>query len=212
MSSPQNEFRKSVPRSSFAIAMKDYTFVRPGIAVTISALCLVAALVVGGILIGSLKRAAGMVEYARKSAFTLHDYNAALDTWHQMVTSEDPQLQRPESRALRDSIRSALTAQLNQMSAATEDTSQKNLIGTVVKGLQTMNVGLDDAARQSMIVMLARQDDAMFQAIAASQKAVFLSTLLIAFTVVAAGTLVVPMAWLYIRFKQSGGPVQQVKV
>lgn len=211
MSSPQNEIRNSASRSSFAVAMKDYTFVRPGIAVTISALCLIAALVVGGILIGSLKKAAGMVDYARKSAFTLHDYNAALDTWHQLVTTEDPQLQKTESRALRDSIRSALMAQLNQMSATTEDTSQKNLIATVVRGLQSMNVGLDDAARQSMIVMLARQDDAMFQAIAASQKAVFLSTLLIAFTVVAAGTLVVPMAWLYIRFKQQGN-VQQVKL
>ena len=29
--------RMSMPRSSFAIAMKDYTLIRPGIAVTISA-------------------------------------------------------------------------------------------------------------------------------------------------------------------------------
>lgn len=210
MSSPQNEFRKSVPRSSFAIAMKDYTFVRPGVAVTISALCLVAALVVGGILIGSLRRASSMVEYARKSAFTLHDYSAALDTWHQLVTTEDPELQKPESRALRDSIRTALTAQLNQMAASTGDTTQKNLIATVVRGLQSMNVGLDEAARQSMIVMLSRQDDAMFQAIATSQKAVLLSAALIALTIVAAGSMVVPMAWLYIRFKQ-GKQVQQFK-
>jgi hypothetical protein len=210
MNSPQNEFRNSNPRSSFAVAMKDYTFVRPGIAVSISALCLVAALVVGGILIGSLRRASAMVEYARKSAFTLHDYNAALDTWHQLVTSEDPELQKPESRALRDSIRTALTAQLNQIAASTGDTTQKNLIATVVRGLQSMNVGLDDAARQSMIVMLARQDDAMFQAIASSQRAVLLSALLIALTIIAAGSMVVPMAWLYIRFKQ-GKQVQQVK-
>ena len=210
MSSPQNEFRVSVPRSSFAVAIKDYTFVRPGIAVSISALCLVAALVVGGILIGSLRRASAMVEYARKSAFTLHDYNAALDTWHQLVTSEDPELQKPESRSLRDSIRTALTAQLNQMAAATGDTTQKNLIATVVRGLQSMNVGLDDAARQSMIVMLSRQDDAMFQAIASSQRAVLLSAVLIALTIIAAGSMVVPMAWLYIRFKQ-GKQVQQVK-
>lgn len=209
MSSPQNEFRISVPRSSFAVAMKDYTLVRPGIAVSISALCLVAALVVGGILIGSLRRASAMVDYARKSAFTLHDYNAALDTWHQLVTSEDPELQKPESRALRDSIRTALTAQLNQMAASTGDTTQKNLIATVVRGLQSMNVGLDDAARQSMIVMLSRQDDAMFQAIASSQRAVLLSVLLIALTIIAAGSMVVPMAWLYIRFKQ-GKQVQQV--
>lgn len=210
MSSPQNEFRISVPRSSFAVAIKDYTFVRPGIAVSISALCLVAALVVGGILIGSLRRASAMVEYARKSAFTLHDYNAALDTWHQLVTSEDPELQKPASRSLRDSIRTALTAQLNQMAAATGDTTQKNLIATVVRGLQSMNVGLDDAARQSMIVMLSRQDDAMFQAIASSQRAVLLSAVLIALTIIAAGSMVVPMAWLYIRFKQ-GKQVQQVK-
>jgi len=210
MSSPQNELRISVPRSSFAVAMKDYPFVRPGIAVTISSLCLVAALVVGGILIGSLRRASAMVDYARKSAFTLHDYNAALDTWHQLVTSEDPELQKPESRALRDSIRTALMGQLNQMAASTGDTSQKNLIATVVRGLQSMNVGLDDAARQSMIVMLARQDDAMFQAIASSQRAVLLSALLIGFTIIAAGSMVVPMAWLYIRYKQ-GNQVQQVK-
>jgi hypothetical protein len=210
MSPPQNEFRISVPRSSFAVAMKDYPFVRPGIAVTISALCLVAALVVGGILIGSLRRASAMVDYARKSAFTLHDYNAALDTWHQLVTREDPELQKPESRALRDSIRTALMGQLNQMAASTGDTSQKNLIATVVRGLQSMNVGLDDAARQSMIVMLARQDDAMFQAIASSQRAVLLSALLIGFTIIAAGSMVVPMAWLYIRYKQ-GNQVQQVK-
>ena len=210
MSSPQNEFRISVPRSSFAVAIKDYTFVRPGIAVSISALCLVAALVVGGILIGSLRRASAMVEYARKSAFTLHDYNAALNTWHQLVTSEDPELQKPESRSLRDSIRTALTAQLNQMAASTGDTTQKNLIATVVRGLQSMNVGLDDAARQSMIVMLSRQDDAMFQAIASSQRAVLLSAVLIALTIIAAGSMVVPMAWLYIRFKQ-GKQVQQVK-
>jgi len=209
MSSPQNEFRVSVPRSSFAVAMKDYTIVRPGIAVTISALCLVAALVVGGILIGSLRRASAMVDYARKSAFTLHDYNAALDTWHQLVTSEDPELQKPQSRALRDSIRTALMGQLNQMAASTGDTSQKNLIATVVRGLQSMNAGLDDAARQSMIVMLARQDAAMFQAIASSQRAVLLSALLIGFTIIAAGSMVVPMAWLYIRFKE-GNQVQQV--
>ena len=36
--------RPSVPRSSFAAALKDYTFIRPGIAVSISAACLIAAL------------------------------------------------------------------------------------------------------------------------------------------------------------------------
>jgi len=53
-----------------------------------------------------------------------------------------------------------------------------------------------------MVVVLARQDDAMLQAVGVSQRAVLLSALLIALTVVAAGTLVVPMAWLYMRFKR----------
>jgi len=209
MSAPQRPFRISVPRSSFAAALTDYTFVRPGLAVTISALCLIAALVVGGSLIGSLKRASAMVDLARRTAFSLHGYNAALETWHELITSEDPELKRAESRALRDSIRSALTTQLSALSAATPDTSQRKLIGAVVRGLQSMNIGLDDAARQAMIVVLTRQDDTMFQAVATAQRAVFLSALLIAFTVVAAGTLVIPMAWLYIRYKQ--GATVEVK-
>lgn len=200
--SSQQPFRISVPRSSFAASLKDYTFIRPGIAVSISALCLIAALVVGGVLLTTLKRAATTVDLARRTAFTLHGYNAALETWHQLVTSEDPDLKRPESRALRDSIRRALTVQLNALSTATTDSSQRNLIGAVIRGLQGMNVGLDETARQAMIVVLTRQDDTMFQAVAASQRAVFLSALLVALTVVAAGTLVVPMAWLYLRFKQ----------
>ena len=57
--------RPSVPRSSFAAALKDYTFIRPGIAVSISAACLIAALVIGIFLIGSLKRATAIVEIGR---------------------------------------------------------------------------------------------------------------------------------------------------
>src|SRR5206468_2625026 len=122
--------RPSVPRSSFAAALKDYTFIRPGIAVSISAACLIAAVIIGVFLIGSLKRA------------------------------------------------------------------------TVIKGLQAGNVGLNEAGRQAMVVVLARQDEAMLEAVGVSQRAVLLSAVLIALTVVAAGTLVVPMAWLYIRFKR----------
>ena len=53
-----------------------------------------------------------------------------------------------------------------------------------------------------MVVVMARQDQAMLQAVAQSQRAVQLSAVLIALTVLAAGTLVVPMAWLYIRYKR----------
>jgi len=194
--------RPSVPRSSFAAALKDYTFIRPGIAVSISAACLIAALVIGIFLIGSLKRATAIVDVARRTVFTLHGYNAALETWQQLVVTEDPELKKPESRALRDRIRLALTGELQKLAAATQDASQRTLIETVIKGLQAGNVGLDVAGRQAMVVVLARQDEAMLEAVGVSQRAVLLSAVLIALTVVAAGTLVVPMAWLYIRFKR----------
>ena len=194
--------RPSVPRSSFAAALKDYTFIRPGIAVSISAACLIAALIIGVFLIGSLKRATAIVDVARRTVFTVHGYNAALQTWQQLVVSEDPELKKPESRALRDRIRSSLTGELRKLAAATQDSSQHTLIETVIKGLQATTVGLDEAGRQAMVVVLARQDDAMLQAVGVSQRAVLLSALLIALTVVAAGTLVVPMAWLYMRFKR----------
>src|SRR5438094_595975 len=110
--------RPSVPRSSFAAALKDYTFIRPGIAVSISAACLIAALIIGVFLIGSLKRATAIVDLARRTVFTLHGYNAALQTWQQLVVTEDPELKKPESRALRDRIRSALTGELQKLGAA----------------------------------------------------------------------------------------------
>ena len=63
MTTPSSGFpsRPSVGRSSFAIAMKDYTFIRPGIAVTISAVTLALALVIGFWLIFSLGEAARTV-------------------------------------------------------------------------------------------------------------------------------------------------------
>jgi hypothetical protein len=184
------------------MALKDYTFIRPGIAVSISAACLIAALVVGGVLISSLRGANATVDLARRTMFTLHGYNAALQTWQQLVASEDPQLRNPESVALRDQIRAALRGQLEALRASVADTGFQRLIGPVLQGLEATAAGMDEVGRQAMIVVMTRQDDAMLQALAASQRAVLLSMVLIALTVLAAGTLVVPMAWLYIRFKR----------
>ena len=59
--------RGSMPRSSFAIAMKDYTFIRPGIAVTISAVTLVAALLCGVLLIRSVLHASATVDHGART-------------------------------------------------------------------------------------------------------------------------------------------------
>src|SRR5258705_6297629 len=77
--------------------MKDYTFIRPGIAVTISAVTLALALVIGLWLIFSLNEAAQTVARGARTSATLHRYNAGLEVWRQMATGTDPRFQRVEA-------------------------------------------------------------------------------------------------------------------
>ena len=210
MTTPPLPPRPSVGRSSFAIAMKDYTFIRPGIAVTISAATLLAAVIIGVLLIGSLGRAARTVRQGGQTAQTLHRYNAALEVWRGMTVGGDSLLERPEARRMRDSIRTALTDNFSALQAGLEDPTDSAMVRTILEGLATGDVELTADARQAMIVLLARQDSAMFQAAATSQRAVLFSALLLGLTVLAAGMLVIPMAWLYVRYKR--GAVIEVKV
>jgi hypothetical protein len=91
-----------------------------------------------------------------------------------------------------------------------DDERERNLVQNVLGGLTSTGVGASTEARQSMIVLLARQDSAMFHAAQASQQAVLLSAVLLALTIIAAGMLIVPMAWLYVRHKR--GATIEVKV
>ena len=199
-----------MPRSSFAIAMKDYTFIRPGIAVTISAVTLVVALFFGLDLIASLKRAAATVEHGARATQTLHRYNAGLEVWRQMMTSTDPAYRRPEALAQRDSIRNALREQLAVLGNAMEKPEDRELAYTVQAELTSLDQATATQARQAMVVLLARQDAAMFAAAATAQRGVLLAAVLLALTILAAGMMVVPMAWLYIRHKR--GATIEVKV
>src|SRR5512134_105956 len=210
MTTPPLPPRPSVGRSSFAIAMKDYTFIRPGIAVTISAATLLAAVIIGVLLIGSLGRAARTVRQGGQTAQTLHRYNAALEVWRGMTVGGDSVLERPEARRMRDSIRTALTDNFSALQAGLEDPTDSAMVRTILEGLATGDVELTADARQAMIVLLARQDSAMFQAAATSQRAVLFSAVLLGLTVLAARMLVIPMAWLYVRYKR--GAVIEVKV
>lgn len=204
------EPRLSMPRSSFAIAMKDYTFIRPGIAVTISAITLVVALFFGLDLIGSLKRAATTVQHGAQTTQTLHRYNAGLEVWRQMMTSTDPAYKRPEAVAQRDSIRNALREQLATLGNTMQKPEDRELAYTVQAGLSSLDPAAATQARQAMVVLLARQDAAMFDAAATAQHGVLLAAVLLALTILAAGMMVVPMAWLYIRYKR--GATIEVKV
>jgi prophage DNA circulation protein len=200
----------SMPRSSFAIAMKDYTLIRPGIAVTISAATLVAALIIGVLLIKSLAHASATVSRGAQASEMLHRYNARYEVWRSMATSSDPMYRGTEVVAQRDSIRSALQGELSRFGAALAAAQEKDLVQQVLDGLSSTDAAPTTKARQAMIVLLHDQDTALFDAAEASQRGVLLAAVLLALTILAAGLLIVPMAWLYVRYKR--GAAIEVKV
>jgi hypothetical protein len=202
--------RPSVGRSSFAVAMKDYTFIRPGIAVTISAVTLALALIIGLWLIFSLSQAAATVTHGARTSESLHRYNAGLEVWREMATGTDPRLRRAEAVAQRDSLGKRLRIELSDLASSMTDEHERGLVQTTLGGLTSTGTGAGTDARQAMIVLLAKQDSALFQAARASQQAVLLSAVLLALTIIAAGMLIVPMAWLYVRYKR--GATIEVKV
>ncbi|HEY3220279.1 MAG TPA: hypothetical protein VGJ80_06080 [Gemmatimonadales bacterium] len=207
---PDFPSRPSVGRSSFAVAMKDYTFIRPGIAVTISAVTLALALVIGLWLIFTLNEAAQTASRGARTSETLHRYNAGLEVWREMVTSSDPRFRRAEVVAQRDSLGRQLRVELADLGTSMPDDQDRDRVQTVLGALTSTGTGAGTDARQAMIVLLAKQDSAMFQAAQASQRGVLLSAVLLALTIIAAGMLIVPMAWLYVRYKR--GAMIEVKV
>jgi len=212
MTTPQSmPPRPSVGRSSFAIAMKDYTFIRPGVAVSISAVTLVAALIIGTMLIASLARTAQQITLGAQMVRTLHGYSAAFTVWRGMAAGELA-VRTPEARKMRDSLRAALTAELQMVRPELADPLDQLLVTRVVEGLRAGVVRLGEPAEQAMATLLVRHDTALFEAAAAAQRAVLYAAILLALTVLAAGMLVVPMAWLYIRYKRAGGAMIEVKL
>ena len=202
--------RPSVGRSSFAVAMKDYTFIRPGIAVTISAITLALAFVIGLWLIFSLSEAAKTVASGARNSATLHRYNAGLEVWRQMATSTDPGFQRAEAVAQRDSLGRQLRVELADLGNVMTEDEDRQRIQTILGGLTSSAMGAGTDSRQAMIVLLAKQDSSLFRAAQTSQRAVLLSAVLLALTIIAASMLIVPMAWLYVRYKR--GAAIEVKV
>src|SRR5256885_16291608 len=164
MSTPQPPSRMSMPRSSFAIAMKDYTFIRPGIAITVSAITLLAALLFGVVLIKSLRKASETTSQGARTSAALHIYNAKYEVWREMATTTDPAFKKPEAIAQRDSMRANLQASLSRLETALPDEPEKDLVRQVLVGLASTDQAATDKARQAMIVLLGQQDRALFEA------------------------------------------------
>jgi hypothetical protein len=192
-----------------AIALQDYKGLRPGIALTIAAVALIAAIGVGTVHIVLLGRSVATIQDAGQTIRTMHRYDAALEVWRQMAT--DAEGSAVQGR-LRDSIALALRSDLANLMDATADTVDRNLIGSIVRELtpattgQAMTFDLASAGREQMILLRGRQDDALFAAAAASQRSQIIGALLIALTVIAAGILIIPMSWVYVRYKRGVPP------
>jgi hypothetical protein len=127
-----------------------------------------------------------------------------------MATSSDPMYKGTEVVAQRDSIRNGLQGELSRFGASLAGAQEKDLVQQVLEGLSSTDAATTTKARQAMIVLLHDQDTALFDAAEASQRGVLLAAVLLALTILAAGLLIVPMAWLYVRYKR--GAAIEVKV
>ena len=127
--------------------MKDYTLIRPGIAVTISAVTLTLSLVIGLWLIFSLSEAAETVSRGARTSEALHRYNAGLEVWRQMATGRDPGFRRVEAVAQRDSLGRRLRVQLADLANDMSDEHERQLVQTVLGGLTSVSTGAGTDAR-----------------------------------------------------------------
>ncbi len=199
------------PRSSLAIALQDYKGPRPGIALTIAAIALIAALIVGIVHTMGLGRSGSAIAEGGRTMRTLHRYNAALEVWRQMAAS--PQ-QFPEQQRLRDSLATALKTQLGELQAQLVDSTDRELVGEILADVgswtadRPVEAGLDLGARgrEAMMVLTARQDSALFREAARYQRSQMFAAALIGLTVIAAGVLIIPMSWVYVRYKRGIPP------
>lgn len=193
------------PRSSLAIALQDYRGPRPGIALTIAAVALMAAIVVGALHIVNLGRARAQIEEARQTIRTLHQYDATIEVWRQMAA--DTAMQFDAQRAFRDSVALELRRNLDGLRSELSAPEDRDLVDQIYASLEP-GADLDPAraGREPMILLRGRMDSALLDVVAHSQRSQVLAALLIALTVLAAGVLIIPMSWVYVRYKRGVPP------
>ncbi len=198
----------SQPRSSFALAMEDYKAaggIRPGIALTIAAVALLLAILIGVIHIVNLGRSRAAVEEGGRTIRAIHSYNAALEVWRKMAVTPE---QFSEQGRIRDSIQIALSGQLAQLQEQVTNSLDRRLIGQVLEDLrqpadaESWGPELGIRGRAAMIVLTARQDSALVRVAARSSRSQLFAAVFIALSLVAAGVLIVPMSWVYVQFKR----------
>lgn len=192
------------PRSSLAIALEDYRGPRPGIALTIAAVFLLAAIVVGVIHVFMLGKAGNAIDDGSQTIRTLNGYNAALEVWRQLAT--DTGEVTPAEAQLRDSIALALQRQFTELRTELEDPTDQQLVGEILDDFTPSETVVGVRGREAIIVLKARQDSAIFQAATGWQSSQYMAALIIGLAVVAAGVMIIPMSWAYVRYKRGVPP------
>jgi hypothetical protein len=205
--------RTSTGRSSLAIALSQYySGPRPGVALTIAAVALVAAVAIGVAHVVMLGQSGLAIADGQRTMRTLHKYNAALEVWRQMAILPEKDIKFPEQKRLRDSIAGALRNDIQALQNASSDPTNNRLLGAVLTDLQPGGaekapaLDLGESGRAAMIVLAAREDSALFRAAQRYARSQFFAALVIGLTVVAAASLIFPMAWAYVRFKRGIPP------
>jgi hypothetical protein len=192
------------PRSSLAIALEDYKGPRPGIALTIAAVFLLAAIVIGVIHVAMLGKAGNAIEDGSQTIRTLNGYNAALEVWRQLAA--DTSEVTPQEAQLRDSIALALQRQFTSLRAELEEPTDQQLVDEILDDFTTAEGEVGVQGREAIIILKARQDSAIFQAATGWQSSQYLAALIIGLAVIAAGVMIIPMSWAYVRYKRGVPP------
>ena len=123
-------------RSSLAIALNQYySGPRPGIALTIAAIALIAAVAIGIVHVVMLGQSGLAIADGQRTMRTLHQYNAALEVWRQMAALPEKELQFPAQLKLRDSIAAALRTEFTSLQTQVSDPVDKRLLGQVLADL-----------------------------------------------------------------------------
>ena len=197
------EIRSS--RASLALALQDYKGPRPGISLVLAALALLVAVVVGVVHIVMLGQSGNAIEDGRRTIRALHSYNAALEVWRKMAATP---VRSADQEHLRDSIATALQEELAAFQREATDTIDQKLVARVLDDVSrpaqvdAWGPELGLRGRAAMVLLTARQDSALFRAAARYNRSQYIAALFIGLAVFAAVILIVPMSWMYVRYKR----------
>ena len=199
------------PRSSLAVALDYYKGPRPGVALTIAAVAMIGALIIGVIHVVTLGGDRSVISDGQKTARMLNRYAAGLDMWWHMAQSLDDD--SADRRRVRDSIGVALRVNLQNLRSELADPMARVLVNDILESIRNPSSGpaadintLTAQARSAMIALTARQDDALFGAVERSQRAQLVGAIGTALTLLAAVCLIAPISWVYLRHKAGVPP------